>query len=204
MIVSRKSYELPFGFAGGLYDQDTNLVHFGARDYDPEVGRWITKDPIGFGGGDTNLYGYVAGDPVNFVDPSGLARCNYSITTGRLSCTSSDGSQSASAQMFSGQGRFRNNPGATNLPGGPVPIGNYDIAKLPGLKPNDWYLDPGLLSRIGFKFGLNRGDFLLHLRKGGSAGCITGDKSESSTNFDIINKMLNGDDNGSNTLEVGF
>ena len=73
VIMSRKSYELPFGFAGGLHDQDTNLVHFGARDYDPEVGRWITKDPIGFGGGDTNLYGYVAGDPVNFVDPSGLS-----------------------------------------------------------------------------------------------------------------------------------
>ena len=73
MIVSRKSYELPFGFAGGLYDQDTNLVHFGARDYDPEVGRWITKDPIGFGDGDTNLYGYVAGDPINHIDPMGLA-----------------------------------------------------------------------------------------------------------------------------------
>ena len=33
----------PFGFAGGMYDQDTGLVHFGARKYDPEVGRWLTK-----------------------------------------------------------------------------------------------------------------------------------------------------------------
>lgn len=62
----------PFGFAGGLYDVDTGLVRFGARDYDAETGRWTTKDPIGFGGGDTNLYGYVDSDPVNFVDPSGL------------------------------------------------------------------------------------------------------------------------------------
>jgi uncharacterized protein RhaS with RHS repeats len=46
-------------------------VRFGARDYDPEVGRWTAKDPIGFSGGDTNLYGYVVGDPVNLVDPSG-------------------------------------------------------------------------------------------------------------------------------------
>jgi RHS repeat-associated protein len=34
----------PFGFAGGLYDPDTGLVRFGARDYDPEVGRWTAKD----------------------------------------------------------------------------------------------------------------------------------------------------------------
>lgn len=64
----------PFAFAGGLYDQDTKLVHFGARDYDPETGRWISKDPILFAGGDTNLFGYVANDPVNWVDPSGLDR----------------------------------------------------------------------------------------------------------------------------------
>ncbi len=61
----------PFGFAGGVYDGDTGLVRFGARDYDVETGRWTTKDPIRFGGGDTNLYGYVLNDPVNFVDPNG-------------------------------------------------------------------------------------------------------------------------------------
>ncbi len=45
----------PFGFAGGLYDRDTGLVRFGARDYDPETGRWTVKDPILFLGNDTNL-----------------------------------------------------------------------------------------------------------------------------------------------------
>ena len=49
----------PFGFAGGLYDKDTGLVRFGARDYDAQTGRWTAKDPILFAGGDTNLYGYV-------------------------------------------------------------------------------------------------------------------------------------------------
>jgi RHS repeat-associated protein len=61
----------PFGYAGGLWEPQTGLVRFGARDYDPEVGRWTAKDPIGFSGGDTNLYGYVVGDPVNLVDPEG-------------------------------------------------------------------------------------------------------------------------------------
>jgi len=60
----------PFGFAGGLYDRDTGLVRFGARDYDPSIGRWTNKDPIRFAGG-LNLYAYVDNDPVNFVDSSG-------------------------------------------------------------------------------------------------------------------------------------
>ncbi len=64
-----------FGFAGGLYDSQTKLVKFGAREYDARAaGRWMSKDPIRFSGGDTNLYGYVANDPVNWTDPTGLDR----------------------------------------------------------------------------------------------------------------------------------
>jgi RHS repeat-associated protein len=66
------SFEIPFGFAGGPHDRDTGLVRFGARDYDPSIGRWTAKDPIDFAGGDVNLYGYVQNNPVNFVDPDGL------------------------------------------------------------------------------------------------------------------------------------
>ncbi len=61
----------PFGFAGGLYDRDTRLLRFGARDYDPEIGRWTAKDPLRFRGGDTNLYAYVLNDPINLTDPTG-------------------------------------------------------------------------------------------------------------------------------------
>ena len=64
----------PFGFAGGIYDQHTKLTRFGARDYDAESGRWTARDPIGFAGGDTNLYGYVSNDPIQFVDSLGLER----------------------------------------------------------------------------------------------------------------------------------
>ncbi len=62
----------PFGYAGGLYDSRTKLVRFGARDYDPNVGRWTTKDPIRFKGKQTNLYVYVGDNPINKVDRQGL------------------------------------------------------------------------------------------------------------------------------------
>jgi RHS repeat-associated protein len=62
----------PFGFAGGLYDPDTKLTRFGARDYDAFTGRWTTKDPIRFTAGEPNLYGYVLADPINIKDAGGL------------------------------------------------------------------------------------------------------------------------------------
>ena len=83
-IVQRKDYDpfgrvlldtnpgfQPFGFAGGLTDSHTGLVRFGARDYDPETGRWTAKDPRGFDGGEENLYNYARSNPVNLVDPTG-------------------------------------------------------------------------------------------------------------------------------------
>ena len=63
---------LPIGFAGGLRDTDTGLVKFGAREYDPSTGRWTGPDPTGFDAGDSNLYRYLAGDPINGTDPTGL------------------------------------------------------------------------------------------------------------------------------------
>ena len=70
---TNREFKVPFGFAGGLHDRDTNLVHFGYREYDPLTGKWTAKDPIDFSGGDSNLYGYVLGDPVGFIDPEGLS-----------------------------------------------------------------------------------------------------------------------------------
>jgi RHS repeat-associated protein len=70
-IVSGAGFQ-PFGFAGGLTDSATTLVRFGARDYDPAVGRWTAKDPVEFAGGPTSLYAYGTSDPLNVVDPAGL------------------------------------------------------------------------------------------------------------------------------------
>jgi RHS repeat-associated protein len=66
---------IPLGFAGGLYDSQTGLLRFGARDYDPHTGRWTSKDPIRFDSGDgANLYTYVENDPVNATDLTGLSK----------------------------------------------------------------------------------------------------------------------------------
>jgi RHS repeat-associated protein len=76
VLVDTNPNYLPFGFAGGIYDSATGLVRFGVRDYDAQIARWTSKDPIRFRGGDTNLYGYVLQDPVNLIDSDGLeGRC---------------------------------------------------------------------------------------------------------------------------------
>lgn len=69
---SNPTFAVPFCFAGSLHDRDNNLVRFGYRDYDPEVGRWTAKDPIGFAGGDVDIWGYTQASPVNYTDPLGL------------------------------------------------------------------------------------------------------------------------------------
>jgi RHS repeat-associated protein len=89
---------IPFGFAGGLYDKDTGLVRFWARDYDPHVGRWTSKDPTRFGGG-PNFYVYASNDPIDRVDPLGLdppwwdSRCFDQAVAGFLTCIQDEGWQ---------------------------------------------------------------------------------------------------------------
>ncbi|NDV24979.1 RHS repeat-associated core domain-containing protein, partial [Desulfovibrio sp. JC022] len=53
-------------------DSDTGLIHFGYREYDPVIGRFISPDPLGYAGGDVDVYGYCLDDPINFVDRKGL------------------------------------------------------------------------------------------------------------------------------------
>ena len=64
----------PFKFIGryGVMDEGHGLHFMRARYYDAHVGRFLSEDPIGFEGGDWNLFAYATSNPVNFVDPSGL------------------------------------------------------------------------------------------------------------------------------------
>jgi RHS repeat-associated protein len=76
----------PFGFAGGLYDLQTRLVRFGARDYDASIGRWMGKDPLLFSdvqvAGQGNLY--VASDPTGTTDPEGTSILPMGGNCGRI------------------------------------------------------------------------------------------------------------------------
>ena len=64
-----------YRYTGREYDADTGLYYYRNRWYDPETGRFISEDPIGFAGGDVNLYGYVGNNPLSFIDPLGNYAC---------------------------------------------------------------------------------------------------------------------------------
>jgi RHS repeat-associated protein len=65
----------PWRLPGQYFDAETGLHYNLRRYYDPEVGRYVSSDPIGLAGG-LNLYAYVNGDPVNLMDPRGLTYGN--------------------------------------------------------------------------------------------------------------------------------
>jgi RHS repeat-associated protein len=61
-----------YGYTGRELDLESGLNYYRARYYDPNVGRFISVDPMGFGAGDTNLYRYVGNSSTNATDPTGL------------------------------------------------------------------------------------------------------------------------------------
>jgi RHS repeat-associated protein len=68
-------------FTGREWDPEIGLYYYRARYYDPKVGRFISGDPIRFTGG-INFYAYAAGNPVDLVDPLGLATYYSSMNAG--------------------------------------------------------------------------------------------------------------------------
>lgn len=70
-VASDTGTPVRFRLGGQEYDQETGLYSLRARYYDPQLGRFLSEDPIGIAGG-LNLYAYAGNDPVNARDPSGL------------------------------------------------------------------------------------------------------------------------------------
>ena len=62
---------LEYRFSTKYFDTETGLYYYGYRYYDPDTGRWLSRDPLEEEGG-INLYQFIGNDPVNLVDPMGL------------------------------------------------------------------------------------------------------------------------------------
>ena len=70
-VMDSFGHNCPFQFSTKWTDEETGLIYYGHRYYDPKHGRWLSRDPIGEAGG-VNLYGFVGNDGVNRIDSFGL------------------------------------------------------------------------------------------------------------------------------------
>jgi uncharacterized protein RhaS with RHS repeats len=185
-----------------------------ARYYNPTTGRFLSEDPAGFNGSGSNLYAYAADSPTNFVDPSGLAVCVYSISAHTMICGSSLDPNAPPIQMgpnglSSGNGACANSTSAACLnsvfngdpnSGGPVDPGLYqmtymnrndgadrfDLAEL----PDDW------LSRALRTLEGRRKAFQMH-RGTISHGCLNANKNDPDAmkQYDQIMQLLMNEQN---------
>jgi len=77
----------PFRFSTKYFDSETGLYYYGYRYYSPQIGRWMTRDPMQEGGG-VNVYAFVNNDPINKIDPDGLEP--QAITAAQIADAMSD------------------------------------------------------------------------------------------------------------------
>lgn len=71
VLAQRAGFRLDLRLPGQLEDEETGLFYNDHRYYDPDTGRYISPDPLGLRGG-INSYAYARGNPLRFIDPSGL------------------------------------------------------------------------------------------------------------------------------------
>lgn len=172
----------PFGFAGGLHDRDTGLLRFGARDYEPLIGRWLARDPILFNSG-SNLYAYVLNDPILFFDPDGESPTLIAGAVGAVGgaiiggimahASGGDWRQGAVTGAISG-----GVAGLTLGLGGAAVAGTFGGGILGGAAAGAVSAGAGNLASqgfsnlVGWQCGFNRDEFLMSTAAGAAFGGI--------------------------------
>lgn len=109
-----------FFYCGYQFDYESSLYVPRNREYHPTLGQFTVRDPLGFAAGDTNLYRYVANNPVRYLDPSGKVlyissiaskKMRYSLDNYRITGWDEEPDPADDNYcMFSGKTRFVSNP----------------------------------------------------------------------------------------------
>jgi RHS repeat-associated protein len=153
-VQTEYSYE-PFGTAAaggassgnelrytGREDDGTGLYYYRARYYHPGLQRFIAEDPIGFAGGDVNLYAYVFNNPANFTDPLGLDGVKDDCSYAGIGCD--DGPPPLGGRKDPGVGPGKDSGVGPGNPG-PPPVDSLPIVATGFLLAGDLDVDVGLL-----------------------------------------------------------
>jgi RHS repeat-associated protein len=122
LTTSNPDFRQPYAYTGREYDEESGLYYYRARYYDSEVGRFITRDPIGLRGGH-NLYAYVRNNPMRFADPSGLSTIEYNSTSGSLYVFDSQGFPTGGSPYSASNNAASNSAGS--WPSGTHPYSYY-------------------------------------------------------------------------------
>jgi RHS repeat-associated protein len=157
LTASTGSLTNSFRYTGREFDAETSLYYYRARYYDAASGRFTSEDPLGFYGGDTNLYRYVLNSPSNLQDPTGNCPMCVTVLVGALSGAAID----AGIQLIQNGGNFRclnwksigiaAAAGAATsalFPTGPL-LGRGGARAIPFGYPES----PGLLNQSWYRFG---------------------------------------------------
>ena len=117
-------------YPGQYFDVETGTNYNGARNYDAATGRYLESDPLGLRGGQFSTYGYVNGDPLNHIDPTGenatVAEVGIVVGAAATLCLAVPSCRNWAVNAMASH---RNNSTGPIFPPG-SPIGNQDPCKV--------------------------------------------------------------------------
>ncbi len=153
----RRSIDTPFRLLGQLADEETGLCWTRFRCFDPEVGRWLSPDPLGVEGG-MDLFGF-NGSPLLIVDPLGLTGDPHPPQQPRPSPAPTDDPyhpDNVAARSAQNQALYGPRPSGpnqmqsqVNRDQAPASVDRVDGPHVPGQQPHVHYLDGTSSNRDG-------------------------------------------------------